>query len=192
MASLLSLYRTLQKGGVMNDVEQYLQMMVATRKLTMKDHAHSFKYCGIEDFVLCHGVGGKSTPVPDWVETKRYSEVKNCYGNAWHLANDYPDEFIYVEGFAAGFVPMQHAWVMGYDGNIYDPTWEQLEYDYTDSDYLGVPFKLSYVNKTSIRYGVFGVLSPLEFSNPDIIQGRLDPKEAFAHTLVGHHVDVSI
>jgi hypothetical protein len=49
---------------------------------------------------------------------------KNCYSNAARYVCRYPNSD-YVLGYAAGIIPVEHAWVATGTGQ-YDPTWEKF------------------------------------------------------------------
>ena len=71
--------------------------------------------------------------------------------NAYQLAMDRSD-LVYVEGYAAGVIPVQHAWCVTTDGKVVDPTWKD------GSAYIGVPLNGDYVRKYALKTGHYGIL----------------------------------
>lgn len=49
--------------------------------------------------------------------------LKECFRNAWLLAEANPGELTYVEGYATSLAVCHHAWVIDPDGKVQDPTW---------------------------------------------------------------------
>lgn len=130
----------------MNPVEQFLRdgaemMRSAERPLQIEG------YYGLWDFVLRHGREfGTENPR----EIKR-GEERMCYRNAAQLALSHKG-YTYCEGYAAGVIPVMHAWVIDMDGRIGETTWPEI-----GTAYFGITFKTEYLRKellTSKRYGL--------------------------------------
>lgn len=89
---------------------------------------------------------------------------QHCYYNAWQLALNEPRKYTYVEGYAdMGLMPISHAWVVDSEGNVLDPTWQDLE---ARKDYFGVPFRVQFLNRmaTVTEYaGIFENISAMRF-----------------------------
>jgi len=81
------------------------------------------------------------------------------------LATENPD-YTYVEGYAFGIIPIVHAWVVDSNGTVVDNTWREDLVESEDRAYLGIPLKLSYVNKVIVRREKFGVLDCWELEWP--------------------------
>lgn len=81
----------------------------------------------------------------DWSASHRLARRfrtrrKECYANCMRIRNRHP-EYQYVEGWAIHLIPVEHAWLVGPDGRVVDPTWclqEPLTPPSGTSDYLGV------------------------------------------------------
>lgn len=78
---------------------------------------------------------------------------KMCYRNSLMLAMSRPG-WKYVEGYALGIIPTQHAWCVDEEGRVVEPTWKQ-----SGSAYFGIAMEpddvLKYCGLSGI-YGVFG------------------------------------
>jgi len=137
----------------MKIVREYLAKVTEMRRQIRSNK----KYSCIEEFVLKNG---KEFTSQNGEKLKR-GRMKQCFKNAYHLAEDF--NLIYVEGYASfmglGF-PVLHAWCVGKDGNVYDPTWKN------GGEYFGVPFDLMYVRKIILRRERFGVIDNVEMGFP--------------------------
>ncbi len=81
--------------------------------------------------------------------------AKDCYRNAALLAIG-SRAMIYREGFAIpnGFgFPVEHAWCLNGQGNIFEVTWEKA-----GRDYVGIRFKTSWLRRYLMRSKMSGVL----------------------------------
>jgi len=116
-----------------------LHYMQAMRKLheTMIPPAE-FKYLCTEDFVLQHGCFFTPKPLP---KNRRPMMLKECFNNAFHVAVCNKSRYRYCEGFAAGVIPVHHAWLIDAEGNVIDPTWASRDCGVGDS-YYGVELDL--------------------------------------------------
>lgn len=129
----------------MNPVEQFLRD-VAEMMRTFKRPVSIGGYYGIGDFVLKNG---HEFNLDNPLEIRR-GEPRHCYMNAAALALSHKG-YTYCEGYAAGVIPVMHAWVVK-DGRIGETTWPEL-----GSAYYGITFKTEYLRKellTSKRYGL--------------------------------------
>lgn len=103
----------------------------------------------IPAFILKYGREFKPQPLPK--EFKR-GPIKMCYNNAANLTlwrPNEPEKYIYCEGYAAGIIPVPHAWVIDFDGNVIDNTWADPEH----SQYFGVPFALRFARRNILKTG---------------------------------------
>lgn len=66
--------------------------------------------------------------------------VKRCFRNAYELARR--RGLRYAEGFAAGIIPVLHAWCLDDAGHIADPTWRER-----GAVYFGVEVPLDTVER---------------------------------------------
>lgn len=116
-----------------------------------------------EDLVLSLGRAWSPAPLPAGIEPMA---IKQCFTNAYLLAARRSD-LTYVEGYAAGVIPVHHAWCVDRLGNVVDPTWASHPRTArglaAGTEYMGIPFKTSWL-KTHVRRcldsaGVWGVLS---------------------------------
>lgn len=91
---------------------------------------------------------------PRSVPLKR-GKLKEAYRNAAMAVLHDPDRFIYCEGYANGYIPVQHAWVYDrYQSMGYDITWADV-----GDDYIGIPFSNEYVNERLIAQKEWGILA---------------------------------
>jgi len=139
-------------------VEAYMQAMVHLRKGMAKPK--SWKYTCIEDFVLANGKSFAYKPLPKCIKR---GESKMCYMNAYQLMLDRRD-LTYVEGFAAGIIPVAHAWCVDKRGRVYDRTWAD------GAEYFGVKFDRLFVLKTICQRQHYGILDDWENEWP-LIRG---------------------
>ena len=105
-----------------------------------------------EGAVLRYGRSFKPQALP---KGYKMQESKQCFMNAFKLAQTHPD-LTYVEGFATpdfAPIPMQHAWCVDDDGNVFDNTWKT-----PGSAYVGIPMTDDFVNERVLKTGVYGVL----------------------------------
>lgn len=89
-------------------------------------------------------------------EFRRMKE-KECYGNAFYCVTKFPhDRYQYVEGWASGMFPTEHAWVLDTeDGKIFDPTWPR---DDRHFEYYGIVFPTNFVIQHTIKTGYYGLI----------------------------------
>ena len=87
----------------------------------------------------------------------KYGKWKACYENAFWLANNHPDKYIYVEGCAAGIIPVIHAWCITPELEVVDPTWRGDLFA-KDNAYFGIPIDLAWLKTTLINVGTYGIL----------------------------------
>jgi hypothetical protein len=71
-------------------------------------------------------------------------------------------ELIYVEGYALGVIPVEHAWCSDANGNVIDNTWIKRP----GADYFGVPIKTQYATRAVIMSGHYGVIDDWEHQWP--------------------------
>lgn len=92
--------------------------------------------------------------------------IRQCYCNASILAEvGQAEGFAYFEGYAAGIIPVNHAWV-GFQGKAIDVTWRELEdnrpssietvlsrirENVLKSAYMGIEVPLAYLHKIQLR-----------------------------------------
>jgi len=121
-----------------------------------------FKYRCLEEFVLKNGrFMGARSPEPDKFRSGRMGQ---CFANAFRLMLS---GLQYVEGFAAGIIPVLHAWLVDGEGRVIDPTWR------TGEVYFGVVFPAEFVIETVLARGRYGVLDNYERGFP-LLRGE-DP-----------------
>lgn len=118
---------------------------------------NGWKYSCIEDFVLRNGQSFSKS----LLKIKR-GRMKACFRNAFRLADNSSNEFLYVEGYATSMIdfPVLHAWCLDKDGKVVDPTWKD------GKEYFGVPFNLDYVRRTIFKRKRFGVIDNFEMGFP--------------------------
>lgn len=146
------------------DLRQYLELIA------------NFQPKGFEALVLEHGTD--YTPPASIAQNQRLmaeygvepGELKDCFANAGRecvfRAASTP-HLTYVEGFAAGVIPVHHAWLVTDDGQVIDPTWgtgrasERFE-ELGSNDigpgvaYRGIPVDQEALSKLVFRRGTWG------------------------------------
>lgn len=112
------------------------------------------------------GRGGARSPAQTVVERGRLmphrprpadvsqGAARDCYRNALLLAQR-RDDLVYCEGWAAGMIPVEHAWCVDGDGAVVDPTWD----DDTGHVYFGVGLDVDVVTPYLIDQGFYGVFA---------------------------------
>lgn len=84
-------------------------------------------------------------------------EQGQCFKNATELALRNP-KYIYCEGKVSIYgVAIDHAWVCDQKGNVIDPTLVDKGDDRV-AHYFGVPFTTSYLRRSIIKNGYYGLL----------------------------------
>ncbi len=108
-------------------------------------------------------------------------KMKECFKNATEIVISgygYKHKLTYVEGFAVsgkmleiGLVfPVQHAWAVDTDGNVYDPTFEQPEHGV----YIGLPIPNELHQTMLIKTRHYGVFYIEEMLNVKFFETYLD------------------
>jgi hypothetical protein len=111
------------------------------------------------NILLRHGRVWPCDPALVITRPRRYLP-RHCYYNAWQLALHEPRKYTYVEGYAhMGVMPVSHAWVVDSEGNVLDPTWQDLA---ERSDYFGVPFKIQFLNRMALKTEYAGIFENIE------------------------------
>ena len=111
--------------------------------------------------LLRHGRSWPHDPAHKAPRPRRFMR-QHCYYNAWQLALNEPRQWTYVEGLAnSGVIPLEHAWVVDKDGNVHDPTWQEIDCA-TPSDYFGVPFKVQFLNRMALKTEYAGIFCNIE------------------------------
>jgi hypothetical protein len=111
----------------------------------------------LTEFMLKYG---RDYPVGPNTYAGPRGEMKQCFMNATHLAHENP-ELTYVEGYVATHgIPIDHAWCVGPDGFVVDPTMAPDADGKLDrvSDYFGVAFHTPYLRKATVANKVYGLL----------------------------------
>lgn len=105
-----------------------------------------WSYCCVEELVLTCGYWGIPAPLPS---QRRRGPERNCYANATDYSRTY--HLTYVEGFALTDVDLacEHAWCVGADGQVHDPTWR----DGGGVAYLGIPLSIDYLERFDEQFG---------------------------------------
>lgn len=108
-----------------------------------------------EGMVLDLGQPCERKPMPVGFRRMRSN---HCFGNAIHcVLRDGGDRYRYVEGYAAGIIVTEHAWVLDtLDGKIFDPTWPR---DDRHTHYYGIVLPTAFVWKRTLDVGYYGLLA---------------------------------
>lgn len=130
------------------DIATYLQFV---SNVSRSQQRAGWRYSSYEGLVLDLGQTFESAKW-DYPE----QELGACYENSVLALLELGNEHLfYCEGWACSPklpLPIQHAWLVDDQGHAYDPTWE------TGGTYYGVPVKLSYVKRTILDTGYYGIL----------------------------------
>ena len=156
-------------------IREYLESTRDFFNQTLGKGLVDWKYSGVDDFVLRHGVEGTWWPLPDDVTRAR---AKECYQNAFQLATRYPKRFVYCEGYACNIIPVAHAWCIDRKtGAVVDPTWSDCD----DATYFGVPFSWEYVMRRAVKSEVYGVFwsGAGSMINLELMRGDFDEAAVF-------------
>jgi hypothetical protein len=112
----------------------------------------------LEDFVSKHG---QAFP---WVPGRapKIGEQNMCFKNAANMALE--QGLVYVEGFALALpapIPVAHAWCVGEDGMVIDPTWDEAILT-GEREYFGIAIKHDYLCVALVRRRMWGVMDDWE------------------------------
>ncbi|KWT95553.1 MULTISPECIES: hypothetical protein [unclassified Variovorax] len=141
---------------------------------TLRAQLQSFATFGamLYVYVLHRGKVFKAAPYPR--DIARNAVKRQCFCNAAQLATEFPDRFVYVEGYALSAMATAHAWCVTHDGTVVDPTWENPE----ECAYVGIPFDLDFVTTRVLETGYWGI-----FGEMPQRQLLLRPVEEMVHEL---------
>ena len=127
----------------MNCAKEYANALVS-----MTDHP-------LAKLIISRGVEGRGQALP---QKYRAGEMKQCYRNAAHLAQEHR-ELTYVEGYASSIIPTEHAWCIDEEGNVIDNTWIFDEVLPEDQTYIGLAFDTKFLTVAILEQGYYGILS---------------------------------
>lgn len=136
------------RAGLARDLETYLRGVaesMAARRQT------PYRYASYEALVLDRGQPWPGTRLP---RIAVRGPMKMCYDNTLRLVRAARRRPLrlplrYVEGYAIpwidgrGYIPVQHAWAIDPDGDVWDPTWPEPE----RSAYYGIAFEWEEVER---------------------------------------------
>lgn len=108
-------------GSAAEELLQYLRSWGELRRRLPNAHEDS-DFMSIHEYVLEHGQLWKQ-PAPALPPNIKRMTPKLCFDNAYRLAVKHKT-LQYVEGYAARFIAVHHAWCVTADGTVIDPTWE--------------------------------------------------------------------
>jgi len=139
-------------GTKLDDLMSYIKL-IANHQRSMK-HADGnlWGYELIEKYGMLFPKVMKRFP-----KGVKKGKLKACYENAYLLARMHPHKYIYVEGCAAGIIPVMHAWCVTPDLKVVDNTWWGQLRGYGDS-YFGIPMDIDWVTVTLLKQKTYGIL----------------------------------
>lgn len=115
--------------------------------------------------------------------------AKDCFANSGRCVIGMHPDITYVEGYAAGIIPVHHAWLVTKDGQVIDPTWNgQISHGVTvdpGHSYYGVPLKQNYVRQVMMDTKYFGIFS---YTNPSVYDHGL-PEDAIERDIT-HNLEI--
>jgi hypothetical protein len=105
----------------LDQVRDYLRVLAgfAADKVSREVYA----FTGPADLLLQRGRSFAVQPMPAEWAGKVVSLEKQCFDNAYRLAVKSRGRLRYVEGYAAGIIPVEHAWCIDANDRVVDPTW---------------------------------------------------------------------
>lgn len=112
------------------DLKRYLEAIAKVRSQCGKPPW--MHYDSPEDFLLQHGEWFEPRALPSGIKR---GAPKCCYANAMIVGRLLGLK--YVEGYAMGVIPLEHAWCIDDRNRIYEVTWQK-----PGAAYLGVPFSV--------------------------------------------------
>lgn len=110
-----------------------------------------WKCRGPYDLLLTHGRPFTFQPKPKNV---KWGKERECFRNAF-LLSQVRSDLTYVEGYAAGIIPVSHAWCVTQDGIVIDNTWRR---ENEPREYFGIPLKQVAAARIMVKSGVYGVV----------------------------------
>lgn len=111
---------------------------------------------GYHGFVYHHALEFEWKPLPDDVKP---GDAQQCFRNAFELTKDQPERFIYCEGFAAGIIPVMHAWCIDRETQtVVDVTWSGGHHEEQGRDYFGIPFNWRYAVEATLNREYYGII----------------------------------
>lgn len=134
------------------------------------------KYLSMGEFVLTHG--RRFTPQPTLPAGIKCGKLRQCFKNAANIAIE-RDDLIYCEGYAAGIIPVMHAWLVDVDGNVIDPTWCRKvgKVDFMGVEYFGIPISQKYLTMSLLDNEKYALIDAWEAGYPML----KDEPEMFMH-----------
>ena len=78
----------------------------------------------------------------------------------------------YVEGYAAGLIPIIHAWCVTARGEVVEVTWE----DGVGVEYYGIPFKKEFLRDELLRNKHYGLIDQWHNKWP-LLMGKYPKKD---------------
>lgn len=129
-----------------------------------------FQYGSCESFVAANGRSFIATPLH---KDFKFGTQKECFKNAFNLANEHEDILVYCEGYAHSIIPTLHAWCVDKDGIVYDNTWRD-----GGEEYFGIPFDLNFVRKFIIKRKKYGVIDSWDIGFP-MLKGDIPRSEFY-------------
>ena len=85
------------------------------------------------------------------ISAKYFCKPKMCYWNCIYVASKEKD-LTYYEGYAAAFIPMNHAWLVTKDGRVVEPTLVTLTKVPPIIEYFGMPIPIELAKKTNREF----------------------------------------
>jgi hypothetical protein len=168
-------------------VQQLLSNMLP-RVMGIWPKPEGLNYMCLEHWVLEHGYFWDRQKLTRKLRKDydlKLGPIKMCYSTSYEVACENPEVMVYVEGFASGIIPFNHAWntiTTEPKPNMVDLTLRDRFRlaDMPETTYFGVPFNLDYVTEVLERKGVHGTIDnwkdnyPL-LKNDDLLDKVIHP-----------------
>lgn len=160
-------------ANALQELQDFLSNRVQVQR-QYNSHAlgNQFPFICMEDFVLQHGYACEARILEGYTR----GEERLCFQNSQKLAIA-NEKLTYFEGFAAGIIPVHHAWCCDEQGRVIDTTWDNA----LGRVYIGAPFQTSYLLRRLRDNGHFhSLLNDWENDFP-LLSGAHDIKDALQH-----------
>lgn len=129
-------------------VRDYLAAQVAITRQRGAYAPAEYLYAGPADLVLQAGRAWTPAPLPPGI---RPGYPRSCFDNAYLLAARSRGRLRYVEGYAAGILPVEHAWCVDLADRVVDPTWTATDPDHRSRAPLGLVYLGLVIDLATVR-----------------------------------------
>lgn len=141
----------------MSEIVKFLERLQQARNaFVLGKLPDGFRFNSIDELLLKHGHSFLPARKPKSIP---WGSPKECFVNAAQLAMK-DHTLTYCEGYAAGIIPVLHAWCVK-EGRVIDNTWRKM-----GTEYFGVAISRTYLIRTLLKQMHYGVLDSWEDGYP--------------------------